>query len=302
VDSEKAPPCYEVCLPAHLESVVEARRLLSRAARAWRLAEQVRADAAHTVSELVANAVLHAGTPVELSLLRRGAGVRIEVGDGDSNVPTGDGRGAAELLANDTMTGRGLALVEVMSDRWGGELREAGKVMWAEVGCGTSRPCRRARRSGSAVPSSPRRRPAARTVRLIGVPTALLHASARQLTDLQRELHFMALEGSGRRPRELAVAVSIGEAWAPVIETWAASERRLAEQGAASGRDTIDFDIEVPDDIHARIDGAVSWLECSGYSQVRRRLLTLPPRPEVVAYRQWYRDEILSQLAGRLTP
>lgn len=82
------------------------------------------------VSELVTNAVLHAGTVVRLRVLGDGARVRIEVSDG-INAPPSRRRYSAEAA-----TGRGLGLVEALAAEWGTRSDVAGKTVWCTVGAG----------------------------------------------------------------------------------------------------------------------------------------------------------------------
>ena len=79
------------------------------------------------VTELVTNAVLHARTPVEVSVQPRGPIVRIEVADDSPRAPR------PRKHSVDSGTGRGLVLVERLSENWGVELRGGGKVVWFEL-------------------------------------------------------------------------------------------------------------------------------------------------------------------------
>jgi anti-sigma regulatory factor (Ser/Thr protein kinase) len=306
------PGAFEAQLPAELESAVAARRLLSSAVAAWRLDDSARCDGELAVSELVTNSVLHAGTAIRLRIGRLGSGIRIEVEDGNCHLPVVDAARPEDLLLNRSMTGRGLALVAAASDRWGCEPRAEGKVVWAEVGTGRRRvdpaplaayppvlpppaiPAAAAARGvvrRSAVTRSGRR------VHLVGVPVALLLESTQQMSDLRREMQVMAM---GRHaPPELETVVQAGRPWISDIDLWTDSDRRLAESAAASGARTVDFDVFVPDDIASRIEGIAAWMRRAVVSIRRRQLLTLPPSTAVTAYRRWYGEEIMSQLAGR---
>jgi anti-sigma regulatory factor (Ser/Thr protein kinase) len=85
--------------------------------------------AALLVSELVTNAVTHAGSDVHV-LIGHGsdyAVLRVEVGDFSSEPPT---LGGFDL---DAMSGRGLAIVEALSHRWGVEAHSSGKRVWFEL-------------------------------------------------------------------------------------------------------------------------------------------------------------------------
>lgn len=78
------------------------------------------------VSELVGNAVRHARTPIRATLLLDGQReLRLEVEDA-SIFPLQQARADVRSL-----NGRGLALVDRLSDRWGVDHGDHGKTVWA---------------------------------------------------------------------------------------------------------------------------------------------------------------------------
>jgi anti-sigma regulatory factor (Ser/Thr protein kinase) len=79
------------------------------------------------VSELAANAILHARSPFSVRRLVGPTQVRLEVTD------QGDGVPARRHYGTDATTGRGLAIVDGMSDRWGVEQLDGTKTVWCEV-------------------------------------------------------------------------------------------------------------------------------------------------------------------------
>lgn len=80
------------------------------------------------LSELVANAVIHAGTEVTVAVkvLPEGA-MRIEVSDGRDWPPR------LREVHPDSVGGRGLLMVDALSRRWGVKPRDEGKTVWAEI-------------------------------------------------------------------------------------------------------------------------------------------------------------------------
>ncbi|MDQ2826501.1 MAG: ATP-binding protein [Actinomycetota bacterium] len=88
--------------------------------------------AALLVSELVANAVLHGGTPLEVVVAVDGARVRVEVHDGSPRLPV------KKNYSTMSGTGRGLVLVERMSSRWGADTTPTGKMVWFELDAATA--------------------------------------------------------------------------------------------------------------------------------------------------------------------
>jgi anti-sigma regulatory factor (Ser/Thr protein kinase) len=79
------------------------------------------------VSELVANAVLHGGTPLEVVVRCGEDWVRVEVHDGNPQLPM------RKHYSNMSGTGRGLMLVEQLAAGWGSERTPGGKVVWFEL-------------------------------------------------------------------------------------------------------------------------------------------------------------------------
>jgi hypothetical protein len=85
-------------------------------------------DAAIVVTELAANAVLHARSAFTVAISRTGGRVRIAVRDEDA-VP-----GRDDSAALTTTAGHGLWLVNAMASRWAAEPAPGGKTVWAEIG------------------------------------------------------------------------------------------------------------------------------------------------------------------------
>jgi len=80
------------------------------------------------VSELVGNAVRHTGARTfGLRMQRRRGWIRIEVRDPSRALP-------CLLPVRDLdVSGRGLFLVDTLSDRWGVDLQPRGKTTWFEL-------------------------------------------------------------------------------------------------------------------------------------------------------------------------
>ncbi|MFD9336195.1 ATP-binding protein [Streptomyces sp. NPDC060028] len=85
-------------------------------------------DALLLVSELLTNASLHAGGCDELVLTAGGTALRIEVCDGTTTLPARHPAPQRGIPG-----GRGLYIVERLSDRWGADTYGTGKAVWAEI-------------------------------------------------------------------------------------------------------------------------------------------------------------------------
>ncbi|WUF53872.1 ATP-binding protein [Streptomyces tubercidicus] len=119
----------EVRLPSRPQSAGIARRLTAAVLlKQWSLTPQLAEHAVLLVSELVGNAVRHTGARTfGLRMLRRRGWIRIEVRDPSRGLPC-----LMPVQAMD-LSGRGLFLVDKLSERWGVDLLPRGKTTWFEM-------------------------------------------------------------------------------------------------------------------------------------------------------------------------
>jgi anti-sigma regulatory factor (Ser/Thr protein kinase) len=84
-------------------------------------------DAQLIVTELVTNAIRHGGGGLELMLTMHERSVTVSVADGSAVIP--------EVHARDAEAdgGRGLLLIEALSDAWGVEDHHGGKRVWVRL-------------------------------------------------------------------------------------------------------------------------------------------------------------------------
>ena len=83
-------------------------------------------------SELVTNAVIHAGSPTELCVSVLDGSVRVEVTDHAADRPVLGRRSV------DATEGRGLVIVNDLADRWGVvPIPDNGKTVWFELRSGS---------------------------------------------------------------------------------------------------------------------------------------------------------------------
>ena len=101
---------------------------MSRQLTQWQVPEQVVSAAVLCTSELTTNALLHAGTAarVEIDLSTE----RLLVSVADSGT-----RGTVTRAQTDTLSsrGRGLGLIEHLSDAWGTDPTVRGSTVWFEM-------------------------------------------------------------------------------------------------------------------------------------------------------------------------
>jgi two-component sensor histidine kinase len=103
-----------------------ARDVVTEACLKWSLPHLVTA-ASMIASELVTNAVQHAGTPLVLFLARTARYLHVAVHDGDPR--------PAVLLKPTLLAtaGRGLQIVQRTATSWGSSPAQDGKVVWATL-------------------------------------------------------------------------------------------------------------------------------------------------------------------------
>ncbi|MER7111829.1 SpoIIE family protein phosphatase, partial [Streptomyces sp. NPDC000229] len=113
-------------------SVATARAFVRDTLQGWGYTDVVD-DAVVLTSELVTNAVIHAGTAADVLCLRTENGVRIEVADRypEREVPL---QGTSRSLSNpDSENGRGLLLCAALASRWGVEYSPTRKHVWFQL-------------------------------------------------------------------------------------------------------------------------------------------------------------------------
>lgn len=105
------------------------RRILRMFLTRWAL-DHLTHDAELALTELVANVVRHVpDRRCTVLILREPHGLRVEVADGVTAPEPPLHAKTPDPLSE---TGRGLALVEAVTDRWGVEPSPAGKTVWFE--------------------------------------------------------------------------------------------------------------------------------------------------------------------------
>ncbi|NAZ80891.1 ATP-binding protein [Kineococcus sp. R8] len=121
-------------LPPTPKSVGVARWLIGEWCTPWVRAKELQEDTVESVlllaSEVVTNAVVHGDGMVHVSLERLGSTtLRIEVADDGGGMPL------IGAQREDAESGRGMAMVELLSSRWGTDLAVGplGKMVWFEV-------------------------------------------------------------------------------------------------------------------------------------------------------------------------
>lgn len=116
----------EVHVACDLAAMGAARATVIEAVGAWGF--PALGELEIVVSELLTNAIRHAGTAAVVTCsLDDAGGVDVAVADSSATAPL-------PRSADDVATsGRGLAIVEALSDAWGTQVAGDGKTVWAHL-------------------------------------------------------------------------------------------------------------------------------------------------------------------------
>ncbi|MEV6805214.1 SpoIIE family protein phosphatase [Streptomyces sp. NPDC051132] len=110
------------------EAVRHARRFTRRTLRAWGMPQDTVDAALLAVSELVTNALVHTGGPVRLDLTLVSHRLRLAVADSSPRSPV-----KPAGIGWEATGGRGILLVEAVSEAWGTVPVSGGKQVWADL-------------------------------------------------------------------------------------------------------------------------------------------------------------------------
>jgi anti-sigma regulatory factor (Ser/Thr protein kinase) len=127
-DSAAGVSRLELQLPHTTESVRRARRTIAAFLDPREVPVAVVDDLLLLVSELVTNAVVHAGSPAVVRLDADIERIKVAVADRDADR-------APSIVEPDPLSssGRGVLLVDRLAARWGVEPQCEGKVVWFEL-------------------------------------------------------------------------------------------------------------------------------------------------------------------------
>ncbi|GAB2680684.1 SpoIIE family protein phosphatase [Thalassiella azotivora] len=254
-------------------------------------------DATLVATELLTNALLHTGSTAVLRIVPGAQVLRIEVQDSGRHLPV------LGTPSSESMTGRGLALVDTLSHRWGATPMPGGKVVWCELAP-----------DGAADPvpdASGRRRPGGPelvqpgtagtlTVDLGEVPTALVLDTKAHVENLVRELMLLRVGGgSGRGP---TLPRRVDDVLDVLTGRFVAGRRALtrpAVEARRRDRDRTHLVVTLP---AAEVDDAERYLEALEEADAFSRsglLLTQPAPPQHKVLVRWYVDSLTGRLRER---
>ena len=116
-------------LPDGTAAPRQARQFLRDRLGDWRVPATTAEDVELCLSEVVTNAVIHAGTDAELAVSVHADRIRVQVSDHGRN----GSPGTPAAPHHDAIGGRGLMLIEHLADSWHYERSDDGTTVWFEV-------------------------------------------------------------------------------------------------------------------------------------------------------------------------
>jgi PAS domain S-box-containing protein len=266
-------------------------------------------DAELALSEVVTNAVLHAHTPMSLTVQVYPDAVLVEVEDANPRPPSPRG------YDNRATTGRGMGLVAAIAAECGVRYTGEGKVVWFRVDDTTSSTARQqsvddlmAAWEFAGDQNAPGEDAGAtRRVVLRDMPATLWLAACQHHDALLREL-ALYLAAHDEDWVDLAAADLARSRISDRVE---AEVARAHREGAArtplpEGHpsplphvpDELELTLFVPQDEGPAYSVLQDALDRAEDLAVRGRLLARPGLPEIVAVRDWACEQVIAQLAG----
>lgn len=231
------------------------------------------------VSELVSNAVVHAGTTIVVRVVLDESGeVLVEVTDGSPHRPIP--RGYKETA----VTGRGIGLVEELSDGWGVATHESGKTVWFRIS-----PAHLLRGESVAEPErGPREDDEAVEVCLLGFPVALHARWQEHAAGLLRE-YLLATLDEVDPDLQITRHAACSDALALLRESL---------DGQPMDGEWADAVVRVPRASLAHFRTLDETLDRAMVKAIDEDLLNPPTEPEMRRFRQWLCAQVTEQAAG----
>ena len=290
----------------HLEPVVESTPVARHwvAAHLRDLPAEVTGCAALLTSELVTNAVLHAATPLCITLHILPGRIRVDVADGNPSFPS------IKDYGKDAATGRGLTLFNTLASNWGVQAVDGGKIVWFELPVDFPVPpvnlsdgsfrfdlagITHTNVHGESDDSLEV------SIRLLGIPVALLQKSSEEYEALFRELRLMkersdTAPDAPHLPERLSVLVSeIGTRFnglGPGMDD-------MWQQAVDNEVEFFDWALDLPQSAVSAVEFYDAMLDEADDFGHTQRLLTLPASETSVAVRRWFLSELTGQLHGK---
>lgn len=290
----RSPRPSRLTLPCDARSVPRAREFVRTALTECDATEFI--DSAElAVSELVTNAVVHAGTEVDVYVGAATTGVHVEIVDGNPHEPS------LRAFAPMAGTGRGLRLLEQSVDRWGVIPSPSGKTVWFELGSPEPLPSGNPSAHGTRTDAA--EGVGSVSVVLRNMPLLMHWAWQEHAAALLREYLLYALEDDPQvlaQHAEASDALSVLTAQVPV-PTLPEDPDELLADSVEPGVSAPEVVLDIPSGSVPHF-AALDQLLCRAIDAAHAgHLLGPPTQPEIGEMRRWVCEQVASQAEdGRL--
>ncbi len=248
------------------------------------------------VSELVANAIIHANGPFKVRVRGTASHPRIEVLDGSTHPPEPPvavpGDDDLDLLLT---FGRGLAMVARCAVAWGATIEHDGKIVWFEPATqmsddgGAAWVIDRLEKEAPEATSD-----SALEIQLVGLDVPLYTSLSRQYRELRRELRLLSLSHQSDYP----LAGDLTAMFANFERQFPESYRNQIHLAEAQGLPRVDVTFPM---LHEAAPIFVTMTEMFDVADAfcrAERLLSLARTASQRAFHNWLLGELVHQLDG----
>lgn len=254
------------------------------------------------VSELVANAVLHAQEPISVRVRGTATHPRIEVLDGSVSPPLPPEQGVDpfDVDVNDpehllSTFGRGLSLVARSANAWGATIESDGKIVWFE-------PAPDYREDGDVdwvidQPVDPMPEPvsdSAVEVRFVGIDLALYERLVGKYRELRRELRLLSLSHEEAYP----LARDLTAMFATFERQFSVDFQQQMSRAQSAGVATVDVSAKIQPESSPIFVTMREMFELADAFCRAERLLAIARTPLQREFQGWMISEVIGQLDG----
>lgn len=247
------------------------------------------------VSELVANAIIHARAPYKVRVRGTASHPRIEVVDGSTSPPVPPGPLAADDLDLLLTFGRGLSMVAQCAVAWGATIESDGKIVWFEP----ATDMREESHAEWVVDAHDQQAPeplseAALQVHLIDLDVPLYASLSRQYAELRRELRLLSLSHQTDYP----LAGDLTSMFASFERQFPDSFRDQIRDAEGRGQPRIDVAFPMVREASPIFVTMTEMFDVADAFCRAERLLSIARTPSQRAFHNWMLGELIGQLAG----
>lgn len=247
------------------------------------------------VSELVANAILHAAAPYKVRVRGTASHPRIEVVDGSPRPPVPPAATDRDDLGLLLTFGRGLSMVAQCAVAWGATIESDGKIVWFEPA-----PEMNDAASVEWVIDHPDRIPPEPTsegaveVHLLGIDVPLYSSLKRQYRELRRELRLLSLSHQSDYP----LAGDLTSMFANFERQFPDTFRQQIAEAEQRGLDRVDVSFPMVRESGPIFVTMTEMFDVADAFCRAERLLSIARTPRQRALHTWLLSELVQQLDG----